>query len=99
MKPRSLVLAMYLGCTLWAARPGFTPEDLWTWRTASDPRIRGDGAWAVYVEEWNDRAADSSYSNLWLVSTDGKERKRFTEGARRDVMPRWSPGCRVARSR
>jgi len=92
-----LLLAGVVVCAAWAARPPFTPEDLWTWRTASDPRIRADGAWAVYVEEWNDREADATYSNLWLVSTDGHERKRLTEAARRDRMPRWSPdGTRVA---
>jgi acylaminoacyl-peptidase len=94
---RSLWLASALASAAWAARPAFTPDDLWNWRTASDPRIRADGAWAVYVEEWNDRSTDASYSNLWLVSTDGKERKPFTEGPRRDSMPRWSPdGSRIA---
>jgi dipeptidyl aminopeptidase/acylaminoacyl peptidase len=94
---RSLALVSAFASFVWAARPGFTPEDLWNWKTASDPRIRADGAWAVYVEEWNDRAADASYSNLWLVSTDGKERRRFTEAPRRDTMPRWSPdGSRIA---
>ena len=70
-----------------AQRRPFTPEDLRSWRTATDPRVRADGKRAVYVEG----------SNLWLVSTDGRERKQWTSGAWRDSSPRWSPdGERIA---
>jgi dipeptidyl aminopeptidase/acylaminoacyl peptidase len=74
-----------------AARPPFTPEDLWNWRQASDPRISPDGSVVAYVESWNDRERDTSFSNLWLVASDGRQRRRLTEGAWRDSSPRWSP--------
>src|SRR5207249_2378100 len=33
----------------------------------------------------------------WLVSTDGRQRRRFTEAVRRHGLPRWSPdGGRIA---
>ncbi len=78
---------VFFGLLLSAAaqRRPFTAGDMRAWHAASDPRIRADGKWVVYVE------ADGERSNLWLASTDGKERRRFTEGVWRDSSPRWSP--------
>src|SRR5215212_8996025 len=80
-----------------AQRPPFTPEDLWSWREASDPRIRADGKSVVYTEGFFDRGADREWSNLWIASSDGRERRQWTDGKWRDWSPRWSPdGERVA---
>jgi acylaminoacyl-peptidase len=81
----------------YSAQQPFGPDDLWAWRSLSDPRIAPDGRWVVYVEAWNDRAADARRSNLWLVSADGREQRRFTNGDWQDASPRWSPqGDRLA---
>jgi acylaminoacyl-peptidase len=78
-------------------RQPFRPDDLWNWRTASDARIRPDGKWAAYIESFNNREADAEWSNLFVASTDGRERRQWTEGAWRDWSPRWSPdGERIA---
>lgn len=93
MKRLTLLL---LAAVAWA-RGGLSPEDWWQLREASDARIRGDGAWIVYVESWNDGASDEEYSNLWLATADGTERRQWTRGNRRDRSPRWSPdGSRIA---
>jgi dipeptidyl aminopeptidase/acylaminoacyl peptidase len=90
----AVLLVLFSWCAGAARRP-FAPEDLRAWRTASDARIRPDGRWVVYVESYYDGAV--SGSNLWIASTDGKERKRWTEGAWNDSSPRWSPdGERIA---
>ena len=92
----SLVLLVLLGSASSARQP-FTTEDLWQWRTTFHPAISPDGRLVVYAEGWNDRTSNATYSNLWLVSTDGRERNRWTEGAWRDSHPRWSAeGDRVA---
>jgi len=85
---RTALLLTTLAATLATAqRRPFTPDDLRAWRTVSDARVRPDGKWAVYVEQ----------SNLWIASTDGRERKQWTNGAWHDSSPRWSPdGERVA---
>jgi len=85
--------------TAWAAfaREPFTAGDLWAWRSAEDPQITADGRWVVYVEGRNDREKGAAYSNLWLVSADGKERRALTAGPWEDSAPRWSPdGTRIA---
>ena len=84
-------------CLLHAARPPFSPADLWTWRTAADARISPDGQWVVYVESRNDQQRDQTYANLRLVSSDGKNSWALTQGDWRDTSPRWSPdGDRIA---
>jgi dipeptidyl aminopeptidase/acylaminoacyl peptidase len=80
-----------------ACGQSWSPDDLWNWHTPRDPRISPDGRRVVYLEEWNDRAADATYSNLWLVSLGDKQPRRLTEGAWQDRSPRWSPdGSRIA---
>src|SRR4051812_24626740 len=89
VKVAILLAAMSLGA--FGQRPRFAAEDLWTWRMASDPRIRADGKSIIYVEEFYDRAANLERSNLWFASSDGRERRQWTEGAWRDWSPRWWP--------
>src|ERR1700681_86208 len=66
------------------ARQPFGADDLWLWRTASDARISPDGSRVLYVEGWNDRGADAAYANLWIATSDSRERRQFTQGAWRD---------------
>jgi acylaminoacyl-peptidase len=51
----------------------------------------------IYVLGWSDKMVDQRYSNLWIVSGDGKDNRPLTSGAFRDTSPRLSPdGTRVA---
>ena len=99
---KSLLVFLVLAATIcaatgFAARQPFATDDWWDWHSASDPRIAPEGQWVVYVESWNDRSADAQFANLWTATTDGKTRRRFTEGNWRDTFPRWSPdGSRIA---
>lgn len=78
------------------AKP-FALEDLFAMEWASDPRISPDGAQVVYVRNFADRQHDRWRSNLWLVDADGEHHRPLTQGAHRDLSPRWSPdGTRVA---
>jgi len=96
MRELVLLLAAFHTAAI-AARPQMTTNDIWAWRTASDPQISPDGASVVYVLGWNDRMKDSMYSNLWMVPVDGKGPRPLTEGAYKDTSPRWSPdGARIA---
>ncbi len=93
---RCIALCLF-ALPLLAARPPIVAADVWNWRTVSDPRISPDGSWVAWVESWNDRESKTVFSNLWLSSADGRERKAFTEGRWNDRLPRWSPdSARVA---
>src|SRR5689334_10169199 len=73
-----------------AARQPWTPEDVWSQRTVSDARISPDGQWVLWAESWNERAANKTWTNLWLATVDGRERKPYTQGNWRDSLPKWS---------
>jgi dipeptidyl aminopeptidase/acylaminoacyl peptidase len=97
MELRRTILIVLLSLTALAQRRLVVPDDLWQWRRCSDPRISADGQSIIYVEEWRDRARDSSFSNLWLVDAKGRQKRKLTEGEFRDESPRWSPdGARIA---
>jgi dipeptidyl aminopeptidase/acylaminoacyl peptidase len=94
---RLTLLFLIAACAAQAARVPFTPDDWWAWRSVAAARITADGEWVVYAESWNDRTADAAFSNLWVVSANGRTRRQFTNGPWRDTSPRWSPdGARIA---
>jgi len=86
-------LLAILACAMAAfgQRKPAAPDDLWSWRTASDAQISPDSKWVAYVEEWNDRESNSVHANIWMASANGRDRSNFTPGAWRDSSPRWSP--------
>ena len=87
---RNVLALLFAAAGACAGRPLAAPADFWLWRTAADPRISPDGSWVIYAEGWNDRAQNASFSNLWMISTDGRQRRPFTQGEVRDSSPRWS---------
>jgi len=75
----------------------FTVQDYFLMSSLSSPRISPDGSLIVYMfaekENWD---SPSNY-NLWLISTDGKDRFRLTSSAKTDWNPQWSPdGSHIA---
>ena len=92
-----VLAALTLALGAWAQRKPASPEDLWLWRTPGDPQVSPDGQSVAYLEEWNGREAGTAYANLWLASSNGRDRYALTSGAWRDSSPRWSPdGSRLA---
>src|SRR5262245_24563946 len=72
----------------------FGPTDLWAMHRLSNPMPSPDGRWVCYEELWCDVAANKKYSNLWLVSIDGKTTRRLTSAQAKDTEPDWSPDGR-----
>jgi dipeptidyl aminopeptidase/acylaminoacyl peptidase len=69
-----------------------SPEDLFELSWVSDPRIAPDGRTVAFVVSGIDREANGSASAVWLVPIDGSAAaRRFTSGAKQDLLPRWSP--------
>lgn len=88
-----LAIAMTTTTTIPAAdkRP-MTIDDMFKFKRVSDPQISPDGKWVVYViTTVADVAGNKTQSNLWLASTDGKERRQLTTTEKKDRHPRWSP--------
>ena len=76
-----------------ASRPGWTPQDWYTLKTAEVPAISPDGGTVVYrVLE-----PDISRARLWTASVATGERRPLTNNEGVISSPAWSPdGRRVA---
>lgn len=73
------------------------PLDVFQLEYAADPRLAPDGESIVYVRNFFDIMKDRRRSNLWMVSSDGRDHRPLTTGPRNDASPRWSPdGQRLA---
>src|SRR5579872_3288573 len=80
-----------------AAKPGLNSATFWDMRSVADPQITRDGKSVIYVLNWSDKMVDQRYSNLWIVSSDGKDNRPLTTGSFKDTSPRISPdGTRLA---
>ncbi len=68
-----------------------TADDLWKLRRIGPPSVAPDGKWCVVEVTAYDIDKDDSSSNLWLLSTDGKQQKPLTSTAGKNSGPKWSP--------
>ncbi len=94
---RKFGLIMLASATLFAAKPGLNTETVWEMRTVAEPQITKDGKNVIYVLGWSDKMTDTRLSNIWIVSSDGKDNRPLTNGSFKDSSPRISPdGTRIA---
>ncbi|MCZ6681330.1 MAG: S9 family peptidase [Candidatus Poribacteria bacterium] len=66
-----------------------TPADLFEIQEVSDPQLSPNGKWIVFVMK-QANSSNKNISNIYLVSTEGGEPRRLTNGDS-DSVPRWSP--------
>jgi dipeptidyl aminopeptidase/acylaminoacyl peptidase len=70
------------------------PEDVFSFRTVTDPRLSPHGTKVAFVVSTNTRDNDEAQTTIWVTSTDGSASARqFTSGPE-DTSPRWSPDGR-----
>ncbi len=65
-------------------------EDLWKLQRVGKPAISPDGQWVAVEVTSFDLDADSSTSNLWLLSTDGRTQRQLTNFKGKNSGPTWS---------
>src|SRR5438093_1360439 len=77
-----------------AKRP-ITVEDLWKVQRLGKPAIAPDGKYvAVEVTQYS-MDDNSSASDLWLFSTDGKTRRQLTSHKGKNSGPAWAPDSKT----
>jgi len=75
--------------------PGnFTPEDMLSLKSVSDPQISPHGDWIAYAVKSIDFEEDESSTQIYMVSSDGSEVVQLTSGDYSASTPRWSPDGR-----
>ncbi|WOI36829.1 S9 family peptidase [Alteromonas sp. CI.11.F.A3] len=75
----------------------FQSEDIFDLEYVSDIRVSPNGKQVAYVRRSNDIMSDSTRSNIWLASVDGKSHRPLLSSKKSYYSPRWSPdGKRLA---
>ena len=75
----------------------FQSEDIFNLEYVSEARVSPNGKDVAYVRRSNDIMTDSTRSNIWLVSVDGKTHRPLLSSKKNYYSPRWSPdGTRLA---
>jgi dipeptidyl aminopeptidase/acylaminoacyl peptidase len=72
-------------------RRPITLEDLWKTQRVGAPTISPDGKWVCVDVSTYNMAENSSHSDLWLLSTDGKTQRQLTRYKTKHANPVWSP--------
>ena len=71
------------------------PDDLYSLRIATDPRLSPDGRWVAFTVQTSAPRRDGYRHAIWLVAADGSSPARqVTLGAKHDRHPRFSPDGR-----
>ncbi|GMM68216.1 S9 family peptidase [Alteromonas sp. MTD1] len=75
----------------------FQSEDIFNLEYVSEARVSPNGKDVAYVRRSNDIMTDSTRSNIWLASVDGKTHRPLLSSKKNYYSPRWSPdGTRLA---
>ncbi len=86
-----LLLAFTSTATPQAAKRPITLEDLWKVKRLGKPSIAPDGAWVAVDVTTHNMDDNSSNTQIWLCSTDGKTQKQLTTNKASSSNPIWSP--------
>jgi dipeptidyl aminopeptidase/acylaminoacyl peptidase len=91
-----LVLVAVVGSGSFSAqaRRPLQPDDIFSLKSVSDPRISPDGAWVAYSVTTLDRKEDNSDTDLYMVAASGGAPVRLTSSKKPETSPRWSPDGR-----
>jgi acylaminoacyl-peptidase len=97
IRAAALFLALTATLPAWAARPAFSPMDVFALEWASDPQISPDGTQVAYVRQSFDIKTDGRRRAIWLVDRDGGGHRPLAGSEAGQASPRWSPdGKRLA---
>jgi len=98
MKPafRSVCAALLLGvllCGPGAAqdRQSMTLDDMLAMKRIATPALSPDARRIVFTITTPDRALNKNLSDLWVISSDGKDMRQLTTHVAADHNPVWSP--------
>jgi dipeptidyl aminopeptidase/acylaminoacyl peptidase len=91
----ALVLFALLPPVALAQQPRpLTPDDIFAFKTVSDPQVSPDGAWIAYTVSQMDQKKDASDTDIYMVPVSGGDPIRLTASDKAETTPRWSPDNR-----
>lgn len=85
------IIAFLLSKPLQSQKRSISSEDFYQLKEITECVISPDGATIAYVVQQVDRQNNKYLSNIWLISTDGRNQRQLTTSQARDTSPTWSP--------
>ncbi|NDW21726.1 alpha/beta hydrolase family protein [Alteromonas hispanica] len=75
----------------------FASEDIFNLEYVSEVQVSPNGEEVAYVRRSNDIMSDSTRSNIWVATVDGRSHRPLLSASHNFYSPRWSPdGKRLA---
>jgi dipeptidyl aminopeptidase/acylaminoacyl peptidase len=74
-----------------APRRALSPDDFYRLQAVGNPEVSPDGKWVTYTVSVNDKEANESRTQIYIVGWDGKERIALTNPAHGTHTPKFSP--------
>jgi dipeptidyl aminopeptidase/acylaminoacyl peptidase len=86
-----LLFSLALCINAQAQKRAFSIEDLYRIKAVSDVHISPDGKSIVYVVGTSDLPRAKRASYIWIMNSDGSNKRQLTYSAKGDSSPRFSP--------
>jgi dipeptidyl aminopeptidase/acylaminoacyl peptidase len=74
-----------------AQKRAMTVEDMWAMKRISEIALSPDGKQIAFSLAEYDMKKNSSSAGIWLIPSEGGEPVRLTQGAGKNIKPRWKP--------
>ncbi|MDO9548382.1 MAG: S9 family peptidase [Candidatus Marinimicrobia bacterium] len=94
----SKTTTVLLGCLIFAVTMGnatekraLTFDDLVACKRLKDPQMSPDGQMITFTVQTMNEAENNSRTEIYLITSDGKDLRRFTHDEKSASPPRWSP--------
>ncbi|MBD3288459.1 prolyl oligopeptidase family serine peptidase [candidate division KSB1 bacterium] len=86
-----VLIALLFSKPLQSQKRSITSQDFYQIKEITECTISPDGRTIAYTVQRVDRKNNKYISNIWMISTDGKDRRQLTTSLFRDTSPAWSP--------
>jgi len=86
-----LLVACFVVEAQTSAKRPITPADVYRLSYIGSPQVSPDGQWVAYTLSTVDSAKDKRSTSIRMISWDGAQDIRLTNGTEGESRPRWSP--------
>jgi dipeptidyl aminopeptidase/acylaminoacyl peptidase len=86
-----LALGMLVSLSHGESKRAFTIEDLYKIKNMEDPQFSPDGRKIAFVVQDSQMAEGKSFTDIYVIDSDGQNLRQLTCNAAVDNQPRWSP--------
>ena len=90
---RLFIIPIIIISIVWADRP-ITAEDIVNMRYATQPAMNKAGTKIAYVNiipRTKDEPRGGSYREIWVMNTDGSDKRQYTSSPVNSWSPQWTP--------